>query len=254
MDIKNLKPKDILPLIDGLLEKIPDPIASILKKFAATVLGIFVLYAAYVGWSAGYSSIKEEGQELAKDTKTMFLEDIERSYNRKRSDIRMGGGDISEALSTESFQPEKEYLSSRRDSSLNPGLVPPDSKLMERQGMLQESRSQRNSPPLEVVDGGELEKSEENSGSRIQRKTYRPSKDSFLLDNPSISDDSYYEKQMRETSNKNHSGIEEEPTKTNQKRLNFNPEDSMIFQNNTEKKKTKLQIPKSKKRNHSPLE
>lgn len=92
MDLNFLKKfefKKILSFFDELAERIPESITSILKKVALGILGILAIIAIYYGIGIGKELAQQEGQELAKDTKTLFREEIEREYNRKRRDIRM---------------------------------------------------------------------------------------------------------------------------------------------------------------------
>ncbi|MCB1191720.1 MAG: hypothetical protein H7A23_17415 [Leptospiraceae bacterium] len=87
--LKKFEFKKILSFFDELAERIPENITSILKKIAIGILGILAVIAIYYGIGIGRSLAQQEGQELAKDTKMLFREEIEREYNRKRKDIRM---------------------------------------------------------------------------------------------------------------------------------------------------------------------
>lgn len=92
MDLNSLKKfdlKKVLPVLDSLVERIPESITSILKKVAIAIFGILAAVAIYYGIDFGRGLAQQEGQELAKDTKTLFREEIEREYNRRRKDIRM---------------------------------------------------------------------------------------------------------------------------------------------------------------------
>jgi hypothetical protein len=89
MNLKSLSPFQILRSIDDMLRKIPDDIAALLKKIGISLFVFFISVAAYYGWTLGYSDNHSEGLKLAEDTKTMFLQDIEREYNRKRKNIRL---------------------------------------------------------------------------------------------------------------------------------------------------------------------
>lgn len=89
MDIKKIDPRGVLRFLDELANKVPEKIAKIIKNVLIAILAVVLIASAYYGWTIGKENAPEEGQSLADDTKALFIEDIQREYNRKRRDIRM---------------------------------------------------------------------------------------------------------------------------------------------------------------------
>jgi hypothetical protein len=244
MDIKKFKPKDLLPIIEGLLEKIPDHVADLIKKFFIFIFAIAILYAMYSGYQDGFASAKEEGQELAKDTKTLFLEEIERSYNRKRVGIRMNSFSETPNFPSDENRTEKKYISNRRDFPDNNNILESDQKLAEREGVFQEMKKKGDTPPLdEIQDGtGYLNKDTELE-TVVPKKSYRPSKDQFLIEELNNSEENFYantiQYKQETTQRQNTQPIESE------KRLMIDTEDSQIFRDSSNSKiRKKLLTPK----------
>ncbi|MCG9876744.1 MAG: hypothetical protein MH321_18360 [Leptospiraceae bacterium] len=94
IDPKGIDPTKALGALDSLANKIPDDIARLLKRIAVALFAFFLLVAAYYGWTIGYGDTQAEGLKLAEDTKSMFYEDLERDYNRRRKNINLSDIDI----------------------------------------------------------------------------------------------------------------------------------------------------------------
>lgn len=207
MDIKkiNIKPVDVSGKINELIDKIPESVSSLLKKIGIALFVIGCLGAMYNGYTEGFSSAKEEGMELARDTKTLFLEEIERNYNRKRKDVR-AGGDLSNLLSSEDYKPQKSYLSYSRESDTREGnqrIIDSDSKPLEKEGAIQGMRGSGETPPLAEIYTNAGNLSPETSVNE-PRRNYRPLKDEFSTTG-SGSAPNFYGKNLRNTPNYNQS-------------------------------------------------
>lgn len=116
LEPKNIDPSKALGALDNLANKIPEDIAKLLKKIAITLLGFFLIVAAYYGWTIGYSDTQQEGLKIAEDTKSIFMEDIEREYNRKRKNIHISDIelDITKRIEEKMIQDEI-HLQNHRD-------------------------------------------------------------------------------------------------------------------------------------------
>ena len=150
MDFKKIKPNDILGYLDDLVAKIPESISSLLTKVMVGILVIAILYAMYYGYVRGYGSAKQEGQELAKDTKSLFQEDIEREYNRRRKNIRMPSADS--LLSDEIYKTPKQYEPYGRNNEPNSLYAPDDTKLENDKSIRSLKRKGDTSPLAELND------------------------------------------------------------------------------------------------------
>jgi len=89
----NVDTKKMMGAVDGLVDKIPPQVASLLKKIAISLLVFFILMGIYTGWSKGWESATPEGLQLASDTRSLFAMDLEKEYNRSRKDVRMSNPD-----------------------------------------------------------------------------------------------------------------------------------------------------------------
>jgi hypothetical protein len=147
MDIKKFKPSDILDFLDGLVAKVPENIATLFRYVMIAIFSFCVFYAIYWGYQRGYASAKEEGQELARDTKSLFTEEIEREYNRKRKNIRMPSADA--LLGDEIYKQRKQYESYGREGSQKEDVVIPDQKLLEEEtGSFRTIKSKSGGSPI----------------------------------------------------------------------------------------------------------
>lgn len=207
MDIKkiNIKPGDISGKINDLVDKIPESVSSLLKKIGIALFVIGCLGAIFNGYKEGFSSAKEEGMELARDTKTLFLEEIERNYNRKRKDVR-AGGDLSNLLSSEDYKPQKSYLSYSRESETREGnqkIIDTNAKPLEQDGAIQAMRTSGDTAPLAEIYPNAGNLSPETARNE-PRKNYRPLKDEFVSPSSGSNTD-YYSRNLKNTPNYNQS-------------------------------------------------
>ncbi len=147
MNLKNIDPRNILSFLDELANKVPEKIASIITKVLIAILGVILIAAAYYGWNIGKEIAPEEGQSLADDTKSLFYEDIQREYNRKRRDVRMP--DLNSALSESKYQNSMEYEYSTKNPPGSPKEVLGEDKAnLENERNLRQIKRNFNSPPV----------------------------------------------------------------------------------------------------------
>lgn len=171
MEIKKFKPANVLSFLDAQVEKIPERISLVLKRFVYFIFGIAVIYAMYWGYKKGFSTAKQEGQELAKDTKTLFLEEIEREYNRKRKNVRMpdpsvhmGGEDL--------YKTEKRYESHSRNSELGQTILDSRKDQIERDSPIREMKNSSGLPSLSDMNRDSFDSSEPAKGSKTEEDFY----------------------------------------------------------------------------------
>jgi hypothetical protein len=129
MDIKKIKPNDVLGFLDGLVAKIPESISRIIRSIVFILFGIVTIYAIYKAFLFGYSTADQEGLELARDTKSIFLEEIEREYNRKKrtsSGVSYSGVQLEDS----EFKPKKKYEPYGRELD-SETIVSPEENLLE---------------------------------------------------------------------------------------------------------------------------
>ncbi|NCN08349.1 MAG: hypothetical protein GW938_00755 [Leptospira sp.] len=175
LDPKGIDPSKALGALDSLANKIPDDIAKLLKKIAIALFAFFLMVAAYYGWTIGYGDTQAEGLKLAEDTKSMFYEDLERDYNRKRKNINLSDVDldisrkVDEQMIRDSLRynqsPESKILDSnkepltdsadlnsqRKDFGVPPLMTVPDSPTREWIPGRDESE-ESNSPVIERIE------------------------------------------------------------------------------------------------------
>ncbi|MDX1957323.1 MAG: hypothetical protein SFU98_02055 [Leptospiraceae bacterium] len=233
---KPTNPGDILAFLDNLVDKIPDRISKPLTKLVIVLFVIGLLYTAYIWAKKGYAMAPQQGQELGKDTKTLFLEEIERTYNRKRTNVRMP--DSSTLLGDDALKAEKrfEYYGRERQEGEN-SLVTPDPKLLEHDSALRNSKSKTGYPGLS-----------ENSGTGYVERTGVKA-DSFSSE--PVTEDEFYSKSLKVS--------EDRARVINRKAPGELPavnEDTGTLKNEIPKegKKEKLYRPKSKSNGLSPIE
>ncbi|TGN02010.1 LIC_11485 family protein [Leptospira dzoumogneensis] len=86
--------------IDQVLGNLPP---KVVKTIGTAALSLAVLVALVLGWFSfqkGLAMAGEEDQAKELDRKALFLEDIEREYNRKRKDVRWSDPSYSESGSS----------------------------------------------------------------------------------------------------------------------------------------------------------
>jgi hypothetical protein len=214
VDLKkiNIKPGDVFSKINDLAENIPEGIAKTLKTIGILLFVIGCGISIFNGYQEGFSSAKEEGMELAKDTKTLFLEDIERNYNRKRKDVR-ATGDLSKLLSEDDYNPQKSYQGYNRESDTREGnqpLVDIKTQPLEREGAIQSIKSSGDVAPLAEIYSNSEGLTPETDRPSSAKRNYMPLKDEFEGSNSGRSND-FYNNRLRETPNYNNQVVERKP-------------------------------------------
>lgn len=250
VDIKkiNIKPGDIFGKINDLADKIPDNVAKTLKMVGISIFVIGCLISIFNGYQEGFANAKEEGMELAKDTKSLFLEDIERTYNRKRKDVR-AGGDLNNLLSTEDYKPQKFYQSYERESDTREGnqpLLETKSQPLEREGAIQEIKAKGDVPPLAEIynNAGNLSP---DTAVNEPRRNYKPLKDEFQAPTNN-KDGNFYDRSLRETPNYNTAVVERKPQNQG---IKFDAVDSTLLRDERSDSPKKERLLNSRKRNTS---
>ncbi|MCE9498922.1 MAG: hypothetical protein K8R21_00135 [Leptospira sp.] len=166
MNLKGFNPSGILPFLDVLANKVPPGIASIIKKVLMAILGIFAIAMAYYGWMLGKDNANQEGQSLAETTRSLFLEDIEREYNRKRRDIRMP--ETSEVLNQNDYGTRMKYeFSGRENRDGQPKLTEEDKAMLENERGFRSMKRKGNGPPMLSPREGEEGYSNMQPGSDL---------------------------------------------------------------------------------------
>lgn len=189
MDFKKINIYTVRDFIDNLIEKIPPRILRPIIHVMYAIAGIIILFGIYYGAKAGYASAKQEGQELGKDTRTLFQEEIERTYNRKNRGVI--SPDIS-TIYTESLH-EIEKIFPNREAPEPLTASQPQETLMKRDEEFK-PKQELSGPPLEDI-------------SKPQRLPTTPKEDRFEVDS-SLESSNYYEKALKETPNYNYRILE----------------------------------------------
>jgi len=122
MDKKNINTRDLLQTLDGIAEKIPEKVARILKYIAIAIFFILLVSYGYSGWQKGLSMAEPEGQKIAEDTKSLFYEDLEKNYNRKKKNIRFH--EMNTGMET-TFEKEYEFYTEKPDTGISRELTNP---------------------------------------------------------------------------------------------------------------------------------
>ena len=170
---KNINFGKILNFLDSLVEKIPEQVTTLLKFvfFASIAVGAF--YGISYGCQMGKSRASQSGQDLAKDTRTLFREEIEKDYNRKRKNIRMPSPE--DLIEDTDYKQKMEYEFHSRTAPINSELLESDRRLLERQGLRSLQKEGRKAPLYEIEDDEpesstiQKEPSESEKGSTFQK-------------------------------------------------------------------------------------
>jgi hypothetical protein len=168
---KNINFRKILNFLDSLVEKIPEQVTTLLKFvfFASLAGGAF--YGISYGCQLGKNRASQSGQDLAKDTRTLFREEIEKDYNRKRKNIRMPSPE--ELIEDTDYKHKMEYEFHSRTAPTNSELLESDRRLLERQGLRAIRREEAKAPLYEIED-------DEPESSTLQKEPIDiPNKNSF---------------------------------------------------------------------------
>jgi hypothetical protein len=218
MDLKKIKPNDVLGFLDNLISKIPDSIAKVIRN---VFIGLFTFIAIYVVYKAtifGWGLAKQEGHELARDTKSIFLEEVEREYNRKRKNIKMPDSSFVEE---DLYKIKKKYEPYGRE--IEPETISPnDRSLLEKEIGLRALKDKTPTSPL-----SELEESPNPSPSykepARQKREFRL-RDNFESSSNKSSDptlifdnsDNYYSTKPIDKKEKEDTSIKVEPKLPNE--------------------------------------
>jgi hypothetical protein len=123
----------VLPFLDGLANKVPQEIADLIKKILLLTLIFLLIGAAVYGWFEGVKSATPLGMKIETDARSLFIETMEREYNRTRRDINIP--DIYPQETNRS--PGMEYESFAREGS--------GKMMLERQDLMEDGVGLRNS-------------------------------------------------------------------------------------------------------------
>lgn len=162
MDIKNINiPKvnvdtqKMMGAVDGLVDKIPPQVQDLLKKIAIALFVFFLIMAIYIGWSHGWENAKPQGQQLAQDTRSLFITEIERDYNRKRKDVRMSDPEDLRYESNRRMQ--FDFLSERESNGYLHDTIPEEQEFLGKEYDFRNRKSEDTSvPPIYTPSGDGL--------------------------------------------------------------------------------------------------
>lgn len=162
MDIKNINiPKvnvdtqKMMGAVDGLVDKIPPQVQDLLKKIAIALFLFFLIMAIYIGWSHGWENAKPQGQQLAQDTRSLFITEIERDYNRKRKDVRMSDPEDLRYESNRRMQ--FDFLSERESNGYSHDTIPEEQEFLGKEYDFRNRKSEDTSvPPIYTPSGDGL--------------------------------------------------------------------------------------------------
>lgn len=162
MDIKNINiPKvnvdtqKMMGAVDGLVDKIPPQVQDLLKKIAIALFVFFLIMAIYIGWSNGWENAKPQGQQLAQDTRSLFIMEIERDYNRKRKDVRMSDPEDLKYESNRKMQ--FDFLSERESNGYTHDTIPEEQEFLGKEYDFRNRKTEDTSvPPIYTPSGDGL--------------------------------------------------------------------------------------------------
>nr|WP_275067306.1 hypothetical protein [Leptospira bandrabouensis] len=131
--------------VDGLVDKIPPQIQDLLKKIAISLFAFFLIMAIYVGWTNGWESAKPQGLQLAQDTRSLFLTEIERDYNRKRKDVRMSDPEDLKYESNRRMQ--FDFISERESNGYTHDTIPEEQDFLGKEYDFRNRKAEDTSVP-----------------------------------------------------------------------------------------------------------
>lgn len=151
----NVDTKKMMGAVDGLVDKIPPQVASLLKKIAISLLVFFVLMGIYTGWTKGWETATPEGLQLASDTRSLFAMDLEKEYNRSRKDVRMSNPDDVKYESRHRMQ--FEFVSEREKANPDEKPAPEVDDFLGKEYDFRNRKNEANgTPPLAIPSGDGL--------------------------------------------------------------------------------------------------
>lgn len=148
MDLKKIDIRTVFSFLDDLARKVPPIVSSILTKVVIVIFVGMVVYAASYGWQIGSGYAEQQGLELAKSTRMLFSEEIERDYNRKRKNIKMPSAES--LLGDSLYNTKKTYEFSGRVSEEKPDskILEEDKKIIETEQSIRSLKTTTKTPPL----------------------------------------------------------------------------------------------------------
>ncbi|TGN10589.1 LIC_11485 family protein [Leptospira ilyithenensis] len=151
----NVDTKKMFGAVDSLVDKIPPQIQSLLRKIAIGLFIFFLIMAIYTGWTKGWEGAKPQGLQLAQDTRSLFLMEVERDYNRKRKDVQMTDP---EDLSYESNRKMQfDFISEREGTNPTQRTYPEESDFLGKEYDFRNRKAEDTSlPPLATPSGDGL--------------------------------------------------------------------------------------------------
>lgn len=205
MNLKKINIYTVRDFIDGLIEKIPPKILTPIIHVMYIIAGLLILFGIYYGAKLGYASAKQEGQELGKDTKTLFQEEIERTHNKRKRGLRTASD--SSGIYIESTH-EIEKIFPERDNLAKTEVSKPEENLMKRD---EEFRPKQDKLLQDISGANKLASKPE---------------DKFEIDS-TLDDSNFYERTLRETPNYNYRVLERKNKESFRKEFQSSP--SKVF-------------------------
>lgn len=151
----NVDTKKMMGAVDGLVDKIPPQVASLLKKIAITLFVFFLLMGIYTGAKKGWENATPEGLQLASDTRSLFSMEIEKEYNRSRKDVRMS--DPEDVKYEANHRMQFEFVSERERGNLEEKPAPETDDFLGKEYDFRNRKNQQtNVPPLATPSGDGL--------------------------------------------------------------------------------------------------
>lgn len=92
--------------VDGILGGLPPQTVKMIGKAALALAALIALALGWFSFQKGLEMAGEEDRAKVLDRKALFLEDIEREYNRKRKDVHWSDPSLRDS-STSSFDIER---------------------------------------------------------------------------------------------------------------------------------------------------
>ncbi|WP_246051826.1 LIC_11485 family protein [Leptospira idonii] len=151
----NVDTKKVMGAVDGLVDKIPPQVQSLLRKIAFGLLIFFLVMGIYTGWSKGWDNATPQGLQLAQDTRSLFLTEIEREYNRKRKDVQMT--DPENLTYENNRRMQFDFISEREKTNPNQNTLPEESDFLGKEYDFRNRRSMdTETPPMATPSGDGL--------------------------------------------------------------------------------------------------
>ncbi len=151
----NVDTKKMMGAVDGMVDRIPPQVASLLKKISIALLVFFILMGIYYGWTKGWEGATPQGMQLASDTRSLFAMEIETEYNRSRKDVRMSDPD--DVKFDTNRRMEFEFVSEREVENIESKPAPEENDFLGKEYDFRNRKSESTStPPLATPSGDGL--------------------------------------------------------------------------------------------------